>query len=812
MKMQSLEKNLAEASTEEELKNFFAKFFHIKLSTKNFIDLYTPEILFEFKLDAPLKNLPVRAKTVAQTLYYIRRLKFGADSRVPSKNICVVTKNLAVFYSTAHFENFYNDKKIYDWDLAASSPCKKLVAALAEDELLKTCHVYDFAAPEDENNFIALINRNLSAQFSLFDDKKEITEQNFYQIFKLWEKIFGADVVNGHKPSEYFLLDAEDGKTEILRHGILFRMSGGERLEKPLNLDEYKHFWSVYEKISSPRNVIAIRQKMDRMTENTLRRFTGEFFTPLDFAQKAIDYLARTVGENWFKSGKFRLWDMAAGTGNLEFNLPVDALPYCYISTLLKDDADYCAKIFPTASVFQYDYLNDDVNFLVNGAELEKLGVVRKMPKKLVDDLKNPELRWIIFINPPYATASNFERSKNRRDKDGVSMTKIRELMTEENLGAVSRELFAQFIYRISREFANRQAWLGIFSTLKYINSNNDQKFRDKVFRYSFERGFVFSSKNFHGCKGQFPVGFLIWNLGKNFPIEEQKISLDVLNPDVDKIATKTFHPARNENFLSRWVKRPKNTKIFPPMSSGLNFAFNKKISCDRIPDGFLASLMCWNDFLHQTYTAILSGPYGTAGGMSITAENFERYMVIHAVHLIPKATWLNDRDQFMQPTQKLSAEFVADAVVWSLFAPSNQTVSLRGVEYGGEIYRMKNNFFPFLLEQVRSWRCTSPEIRLQLARAAEDRFAAQWLQKHRAELSAEASGVLSEGRALYKKFFAELERLDVARLKITDWDAGWYQVRMALGASVDLSALSGKLLPQIYTLGFLRDEVRYFD
>ena len=52
----SLFQILSEANTEEELKNFFAKRFKIKLATKNFIDLYTQQILFEFKLDKNLKN------------------------------------------------------------------------------------------------------------------------------------------------------------------------------------------------------------------------------------------------------------------------------------------------------------------------------------------------------------------------------------------------------------------------------------------------------------------------------------------------------------------------------------------------------------------------------------------------------------------------------------------------------------------------------------------------------------------------------------------------------------------------------------
>lgn len=47
--MKNLFQTLAEANTEEELKNFFAKRFKIKLATKNFIELY-------IKLDKNLKN------------------------------------------------------------------------------------------------------------------------------------------------------------------------------------------------------------------------------------------------------------------------------------------------------------------------------------------------------------------------------------------------------------------------------------------------------------------------------------------------------------------------------------------------------------------------------------------------------------------------------------------------------------------------------------------------------------------------------------------------------------------------------------
>lgn len=805
--------NLSNAQTEEEVKNIFAKFFDLKLSTKNYIDLYTEQILFEFKFDANLKNISTLATCIAQTLYYIRRLKFSlnGETRKITNFISVVTKNFAIIAETKNFSAFYSNKN-FDWDLAPSSPCKKLVKSLSENNFVKNLHVYDFSVAEDEKNFIAEIKNKFIGQTELFLNRKIIDEYNFESIFKRWKELFGAYVENGRKSSEYFITDIEIGKTDLTfgRKSLIFRMNDGTSIEKFLPLNDYKYFWDIYEKISSPHEIISIRQKMDRMTEPKLRRFTGEFFTPINFAHKAVDYLSRVVGENWYKTGNFRLWDMCAGTGNLEFALPAEAWKFCYISTLNQDDANYCKKIFPDATVFQYDYLNDDVKFFTDSL-FEKYSE-RKMPKKLVEDLKNPDLKWIIFINPPYATANNKKLNNADIDKSGVSMTEIRKLMTAENLGETSRELMMQFLYRISLEFANKIAWLGMFSKINYINAKNDQIFRDKIFQYKYERGFTFSSQNFDGCRGKWPVGFLIWNLSERISLDKQKISLDVFNSDVEKVYKKIFHAVNQKLSLNKWIKRPPATKKFPPMSAALNIAKKNKDRRDRISENFLCSLTVkGNEFCNQTYTSILSGPYVSAGAFSVTPENFEQSMIIHAVRRIPKATWLNDRDQFMQPTKKLSREFICDCVIWSLFSNSNQTVSLRNVEYEGETYQMKNNLFPIMLEELRSWKISNSEIKWQIERETENRFVAIWIKNNFADFSLESRAVLAEGKNLYKKFYAELDSLDRKKFKIEDWDAGYYQVRMSLGESVNIKILGEKILPQIYELGFLRDEVIKF-
>ena len=784
------------SKNEEELKHRFANYFGIlNFDSTNYIDLYTPEIFFEFKKDKNFHNPQILAETVAQTLYYAQRLYSGDDPRPLSPYFSVVTKDFGAYFETKSFSDFYSNENRYDWSLPPSSPCKKLVFDLLNSKFITDATVFDFANVSSDIKFTTIIQRirKKSAKFP----KKIITPNNFDLIFNYWLSLFGDAVKNSHKPSEYFITDIEGDKSEIIGSNVVFHMTDGNKICKPIDIDAYNAFWSQYEKIRNRDTIISVRQRMDRMTEENLRRFTGEFYTPKLFADKAVQYLQKTVGE-WWKDDNFRLWDMAAGTGNLEFALPEESRGKCYISTLIKDEADYCANTFSSATCFQYDFLNDDAD---------------KLPENLRADLDNPDIKWIIFINPPYATANN--NKSDNVNKDGVSMTRIKKLMTSERLGKTSQELFTQFLYRISKDFANRTAYLGIFSTLKYINAEAEQNLRDKVFRFKFERGFVFNSNNFNGCTGQFPVGFLIWNLSEHIPIESQEISLDVWEKYKNILvrpAVKTIYTARSDDFLNKWVKRFPSTKKFPPMSSALKIAYENKNRNDRIAENFLAGLMIkGNDFLNQNSTAILSAPYASHAGFSITAENFEQAMIVHMVRRLPKATWLNDRDQFMRPTSELTREFIGDAVIWSLFSPSNQTVSLKNVEYEGEIYQIANNFYPFELSEVKSWECTLPEIFLQTDSELEERFAAKWIKKHRAELSTAALAVLDSARAIYKKFYAELATLNLSRWKIDSWDAGWYQIRMALGATIDLSALSAKLLPQIYELGFLRDEVRYF-
>ncbi len=173
-------------------------------------------------------------------------------------------------------------------------------------------------------------------------------------------------------------------------------------------------------------------------SEKVNKEFHGEFFTPISFAKKGLEYIEKIVGKNWWETGKYRLWDMAAGTGNLEYYLPQKSLKHCYLSTLYMEDVEHCQKLFSEATIFQYDYLNDDIeNIFANGTIHYEYDW--KLPKKLKNDLANKDLKWIILINPPFATSQT--AGANTHSKAGVSDTKIRKIMHREDLGEVSREL-----------------------------------------------------------------------------------------------------------------------------------------------------------------------------------------------------------------------------------------------------------------------------------------------------------------------------------------------------------------------------------
>lgn len=167
------------------------------------------------------------------------------------------------------------------------------------------------------------------------------------------------------------------------------------------------------------------------------------------------------------------------------------------------------------------------------------------------------------------------------------------------------------------------------------------------------------------------------------------------------------------------------------------------------------------------------------------------------------KPTWLNDRDQFLQPSQPLEDEFKSDCLVWMLFNGSNLSAGADGLEWDNRKWSLTNHFVPF------------SEAEIGTKGRYESDFMVQYMKGM--AFSPEAQAVLNEGRKLFQRFHAtDFPRKIRDEYKLGRPDAGWYQVRKSLEAYGDTEltdfdpfkaaykALGDKLRPMVFELGFL--------
>ena len=210
------------------------------------------------------------------------------------------------------------------------------------------------------------------------------------------------------------------------------------------------------------------------------------------------------------------------------------------------------------------------------------------------------------------------------------------------------------------------------------------------------------------------------------------------------------------------------------------------------------------NDFQHASQTALLSSGYGNAGAFFVTGQNLWQAAIVFAVRRLVKPTWLNDRDQFLQPSQPLTDEFKSDCLVWTLFNGSNLSAGADGLHWNDRDWSLVNQFIPF----------TEAEV------GATGRFESDFMVRHIAGMtfSPEARAVLDEGRKLWRRYHATaFPRKIRDELKLNRPDVGWYQIRKALEAYGDTeltdldpfktayAALGAKLRPMVFELGFLQ-------
>ncbi len=793
----TLTQDLKTARTEEDVKDAYIKALGLQSVFKGLVDIQTPEIWFEAKESSTPPLL-----MFAQLLVYVRAARKRGEA-IPGF-LSVIDREKAALMATKHALPILEDKSI-TWPKSGSAADKKLAAAIA---------------PYVESHFVLYEIENYEKEFikATKDAIKEgriirtqITPDNLRQVFDRWVEMVGVELGVTSEADYAVLFFADimhDGENAAMTNLPARLLYDGE---KPVFLlhgetydlasrSGYYNFWKIYHRPPEKEYRHYLLERRDSLLPMDDQKFKGAYYTPLHIVDKAYDQLAATLGENW--QSKYIVWDMCAGVGNLEAKH--SNLRNVYMSTLDSEDVTIMRSnpAFAGAEIFQYDFLNDDIT---DFGEID-YSITDKVPQSLRDAIearregKKGAKPILVLINPPYAeTGAGI--GQGDKNKKGVERTRVNNLMKERALGYASKELFVQFLVRIEAELP--RAKLAMFSKLKYVNAPNFSKFRADWFS-CFLDGFVVPSKAFEGLRGDFPIGFLIWDQKSTEPIST--VEVDVLDAAGEMIGEKTYVARQNNELLNNWINRPiaKGPSALP-LSNALKVSKNPRPK--RQFEGSKGYLYASNNDLQHAAieTLITSSIYtgGNGGGLYLTEENLRQAAIVFSVRRLIKPTWLNDRDQFLQPSEPLTDEFKSDCLVWMLFNGSNLTAGADGLEWNDRTWSLTNHFIPFTESQVD----------------ANARFESDFMVRYMQGMtfSLEAQAVLDEGRKLWTQYhntsFPKRIRED---LKLNRADAGWYQIRRALEAYSDTeltdfdpfkvayAALSDKLRPMVFELGFL--------
>ncbi|MFI3196664.1 MAG: hypothetical protein QX195_12700, partial [Methylococcaceae bacterium] len=755
----------------------------------------TDEIWFEAKDTGKHSSYAM----FTQLLHYVQDGLNKGEAIPPF--LAVIDTEKAALMKTSDVLPFLK-KKTVKWGKSASQYPK---AALDEVSAHIGTHFVSFRMATHEAEFIQTVKAAIQSGDII---RTQITPDNLKQVFDKWVTMIGREIV-GVAEDDYALLffadilhdgtvsTHENLPAELLHknNAPLFCLNGKNY---PLgNKEGYRQFWAIYHKPPHADYRDYLLERRDSLIPLNERSFKGAYYTPLAVVDKAYDKLAETLGKNWQKN--YIVWDMCCGVGNLEVK---HSNPRnIFMSTLDQADVDVmkATKTCVAAQRFQYDYLNDDIT---DDGRID-YSLSNKIPKSLRKAISEGK-KILVLINPPYAEAAN---SQGHEGKTDVATTKIGVLMNQADYGYAARELFVQFMARITQEIPN--ATLAMFSTLKYVNAPNFEKFRD-TWNAKYLGGFVVHSKAFDGLKGDFPIGFLVWatnqNTKKKTPITE--IIVDVLDKKAQPISEKKFYNLPNKSFLSLWMPRLKTNCTNIPLKNAVT-PQDKYAKVTSWIDRAIGYMYCNSNDLQNaaTQTAITSSVFSTGNGFYLTPENIWQAAIIFSVRRLIKPTWLNDRDQFLQPTEPLSDELKHDCLIWMLFNGSNLTASADNLEWNGNTWCIVNHFIPFTETEVNA-----PD-------RFESDFMVQYLKKKK--LSTEAKAVLAAGKLCWQAYFSETDPYTVRQeLKLNRPDVGWYQIRNALkkrNASSDslpfsfepfehaYANLTEKLHPQVFELGFLK-------
>ncbi|ELM7234322.1 hypothetical protein Q2X90_000483 [Campylobacter jejuni] len=752
-------------------------------------------------------------KSFVQLVLTIGKYKFYTE-QTPNL-LCAFDGEKIAFLPFACLQEIFYQSDINFSVTPSNHTSEQFLKLLKElDSILNTAQIFYYEKNDEELK--TFIKENLTSENI---SKIKIDKNNFVSIYHKWNKMVKDTISidwnlakkSGIIDADFYLADLLSSENETISQNLFAILKKdyyefnktksdlgsiiNERTSFKDNQKAHHGFWAIYERPPRKEFWDYIIKRRDLLVDQDIRERKGAFFTPRIWVDKACEYLSKTFGEDYEE--EYYIWDLAGGTGNLLANFTNKKNIFC--STLDKADIDVIherikngANLFEN-HVFQFDFLNDE--FFDEVDDKGKIIQKSKLPLILQEILKdeNKRKKLIIFINPPYAEAGNSSTmSGTGKHKTGVSLDNYVYKKYKVILSSARNELFAQFFIRIYNEIEG--AILASFSTLKYVNSTNFIKFR-QAFKAKFLKGFIVPAYTFDNVKGNFPIGFLIWNTSKKEDLK--KIKLDVFNENGNFLGKKNFY-CNNNLHIGKWISKFKNKNIL------LNLGM---MNTGRM------------DFQHQNLVYIMHDTRDARHSIFLNYDNLLACSIFFSVRHAISATWVNDRDQFLYPNDlyENDDEFKSDCLAFMLFHGQNRISAKEGI----------NHFIPFSEKElgITKEAFESDFMYKFINGKIKDENSLFGDELAKIEFSLEAQELLKAGKELFKYYHTHSEdknylanaslydikeffqgRDEKDRMNRPSQAKDEHYKALLSDLNIALNALAKKLEPKIYEYGFLKE------
>ena len=750
--------------------------------------------IVEYKFDEDMSSKTARSKVLAQVLFYMKR--FELDGRPLPTVVLVADRNECFALHANDLVKWLDfDAK---WDGAPSNAAKdnpELVLMLASDE---TRNAYVFDVGEDFD--FSAVAQKMKDMAAGTVRKIRVTERNADKVFGVFSKKVVSEPKYSPNDMVALFFAAVTGSGDVYLHPAKKNRLVANGREVRVDGGAWRAFCGHFATTCSPKEKARLSAVCDRLIADATRRRQGAFFTPTEWAARAVDMISETWGQDWRES--FVVADPAAGTLNLERDYEFKEL---YASTLEQSELDIARNYCMNATKFVFDFLNGtDEELFAKAPEL----------KKAIDEKRG----IVFFMNPPYSN-----KSVNKADK-----TLVAEMMARDGIkGNAVKDILMQFIYRVMRfkkVYGLEDCRIALFSKPVWLQGRGSRTFREKFLKeFKFERGMFFNAGHFSDVSSDWGISFSLWTSGETR--DKNSFLHDVMDVDdegnIVKIGEKAIYNLDGLTPCSDWCKEPvaKAKPVEAPNCSiALNIVEDGKGCYGKSVAGSFGYFCNEGNNIHTLHQFVLfSSPSRHAHGVNITKDNFDRCCAAFAARKLVEMDWKNEKNEFMKPDETAPgyAQFIDDSLVFSLFEPASQQFSIRGVKYKNAVYDIRNHFFFVPSKTMAEWAdAAGMDEAYNEAIVADDSYMVKRLATANLSLAAKAvldkAVELTEKSMKYRKLFND----EHPEFRLTLFDQGWYSIKALLKEYMpnelkEFRALYKKLIeqmrPMVYQLKFLR-------